>query len=342
MQNINIHKIDEITTPEQLKNKFKQTELNFNFIQNSRKTITDILNGKDKRKIVIVGPCSIHDYQLTITYTNFLKTIQTKFEKNIFIVMRMYFEKPRTINGWKGFIYDPFINETNNIEEGLNKTRQLLLEVTNMEIPIGTEFLDTIIPQYIDDLITWGCIGARTTESQLHRQLASGMSMPIGFKNSTSGNIKPALNACKSAEVSHSFLGINTCGKVSVVHTSGNKNTCLVLRGGENIGNNINIENILSHQKVFIDLSHDNTIINGSKDYTQQIENINLIKNLNKERNILNNIKGIMIESNIKESNQTISSELKYGISITDKCLNIDDTEKLILNFYNYLEDCNN
>ena len=342
MQNINIHKIDEITTPEQLKNKFKQTELNFNFIQNSRKTITDILNGKDKRKIVIVGPCSIHDYQLTITYTNFLKTIQTKFEKNIFIVMRMYFEKPRTINGWKGFIYDPFINETNNIEEGLNKTRQLLLEVTNMEIPIGTEFLDTIIPQYIDDLITWGCIGARTTESQLHRQLASGMSMPIGFKNSTSGNIKPALNACKSAEVSHSFLGINTCGKVSVVHTSGNKNTCLVLRGGENIGNNINIENILSHQKVFIDLSHDNTIINGSKDYTQQIENINLIKNLNKERNILNNLKGIMIESNIKESNQTISSELKYGISITDKCLNIDDTEKLILNFYNYLEDCNN
>lgn len=329
MNNININSITNIISPKDLKLKYPINDNDIEFIENSRKTVKDIMKKTIKKKIIIVGPCSIHDYQLTIDYANFLKKMKEKYPKNM-IIMRMYFEKPRTITGWKGFLYDPDINETNNIEKGLELTRQLLIEITKMKIPIATEFLDTIIPQYIDDLITWGCIGARTTESQLHRQLASGLTIPIGFKNSTSGDIEIAINASKSAAVSHSFLSVDENGKVSIVHTKGNQNTGIVLRGSNKTGSNIMYNNINKHSNIIIDLSHDNTLKDGKKDFKEQINNVDVILQLLKNNTILNNnLDGIMIESNIKSGNQPITSHLEYGISITDKCLDLIDTEQI-------------
>ena len=328
--NINISKIDELITPCDLKSCHNISHDDELFIASSRNTIINIMNKNINKKIIIVGPCSIHNYKQTLDYAKFLKVIQSKYT-NLFIVMRVYFEKPRTVNGWKGFLYDPDLDESNKIDKGLKLTRKILVELTKMRIPIATEFLDTIIPQYIDDIISWGCIGARTSESQLHRQLSSGLSIPIGFKNSTSGDIDIAINGCLSANVPHSFLGININGKASIVHTKGNPHTSIVLRGSKIDGNNINQDNILKYKNIFIDVSHDNTLYDGNKDYTRQLDNIKLIIKLIKNNsNINTNIDGIMIESNLKSGSQSISNNLKYGISITDKCINTSDTEEIL------------
>ena len=266
---------------------------------------------------------------------------------NLYIVIRLYFEKPRTINGWKGFLYDPELDNSNRIDCGLIKTRKLLIEITKMRIPIATEFLDTIIPQYIDDLISWGCIGARTVESQLHRQLASGLSMSIGFKNRTDGNKIIAINGMLSSKEPHSFLGIDMNGCASSINTNGNKNTCFVLRGDCINGINFHkgdieeTENLLNQNSlnkgIIIDTSHDNTLINGKKDYKKQIENCEYISN---EWGTNKNIIGLMIESNINEGKQNIENKpLKYGISITDGCINLNDTFNILVNLNNSLKE---
>lgn len=330
MNNINIKSISNIISPKELKIKYPLDKEDIEFVESSRLDVKNILKKKNNKKMIIVGPCSIHDYKVTVEYAEFLKKLIQKYPQHK-IIMRMYFEKPRTVAGWKGFLYDPEINETNKIEKGIELTRKLLIEITKMKIPIATEFLDTIIPQYIDDLITWGCIGARTTESQLHRQLASGLTIPIGFKNSTHGDIDIAINACKSASVPHSFLSIDENGKVSIVHTTGNQNTGIVLRGSNKSGSNITSENLKKYSNVIIDLSHDNTLVNGKKNYLAQIDNIDVIVQIIKENTLLQkNLDGIMIESNLKPGNQPITDNLEYGISITDKCLDLTDTELLV------------
>jgi len=331
MNNINIESIKKLVTPYELKNELNLKYEDRQFIENSRIEINNIINDKSNKMLVIVGPCSIHKYEECIEYAKKLKDVTEEFV-NIYIVIRLYVEKPRTINGWKGFLYDPDLNETNNISKGLEMTRKLLIEITRLKLPIATEFLDTIIPQYIDDLISWGCIGARTVESQLHRQLASGLSISIGFKNRTDGNIDVAINGMLSSKNPHSFLGIDINGNASIVNTTGNNNTCLVLRGGDG-KKNLYLDNILDvvkklnimecNKNIIIDVSHDNSIKEGKKDYKEQINNINIINNfINKTENI----KGIMIESNINEGKQNISDNLKYGVSITDGCINLNDT----------------
>lgn len=340
MNNINIDSIKKLETPYEIKNNYNINYDDILFINESRKTINNIINGNSNKKIIIVGPCSIHDYQQCITYAKFIQKCISEFS-NIFIVIRLYFEKPRTIKGWKGFLYDPDLDNTNDISKGLIMTRKLLIEITKMRIPIATEFLDTIIPQYIDDLISWGCIGARTVESQLHRQLASGLSMAIGFKNRTDGNKEIAINAMLASQEKQSFLGVNINGRASIVNTNGNKNTCIVLRGdcikGCNFDNeNINITKTMLKEKdlnesIIVDVSHDNSMIENKKSYKKQINNVELI--LNMWNSNQHTICGIMIESNINEYKQSINDKpLKYGISITDGCINIEDTYNLLNN----------
>ena len=331
--NININNINNIPIPSEIINNSRLNNNDYQFIYNSRKTIQNILDGKDNRLLVVVGPCSIHHYDTAIEYAKLLSEL--KF-KNLFIVMRVYFEKPRTSVGWKGFIYDPDLDNSNNINKGLTLARKLLEEITKLRIPIGVEFLDTITPQYLADLVSWGAIGARTTESQIHRQLASGLSMPIGFKNLTDGNIDKAINGIKSANNQHTFLGINIEGKVSVVETSGNKYSHLILRGGEKP--NYDIDTIINlpklDKKIIIDCSHDNCCKNYKRQalvalYTMRLK---MLKGLN--------IGGIMLESNINEGKQEISNNLKYGVSITDGCLSFTST-KTLLNIIDKMEIIN-
>ena len=340
MNNINVKSINKLKSPYKIKNTYNINYDDILFINNSRNTINNILNGTVNKKLIIVGPCSIHNYEECLIYAKFIKNYMSEFP-NIFIVIRLYFEKPRTIKGWKGFLYDPDLDNSNDISKGLLLTRKLLIEITKMKIPIATEFLDTIIPQYIDDLISFGCIGARTVESQLHRQLASGLSMAIGFKNRTDGNKEIAVNGMLSSKIPHSFLGIDINGQAAIVNTNGNINTCLVLRGdcinGMNFDNNnikisqeLLIKNDLN-KNIVVDVSHDNTLVNGIKDYNKQIENIELIINMWSKNN--NCVCGIMIESNINSGKQSINNSinnLEYGISITDGCIGINDTYNIL------------
>ena len=346
MNNININSIKKLRTPYEIKNEYNIDYEDTLFINNCRSTINNILCGKSKKKIVIVGPCSIHNYTECINYAKELKTKMNDFS-NLYIVIRLYFEKPRTINGWKGFLYDPELNSSNKIDNGLIETRKLLIKITQMRIPIATEFLDTIIPQYIDDLISWGCIGARTVESQLHRQLASGLSMGIGFKNRTDGNKIIAVNGMLSSKEPHSFLGIDMNGCASIINTNGNKNTCIVLRGDCVNGRNFDTSDIKEtislleknnlNKGIIIDTSHDNTLVDGKKNFKKQIENCEYISN---EWKINKNIIGLMIESNINEGKQNIENlPLKYGISITDGCINLNDTFNILFNLNNSLEN---
>ena len=344
MDNINISSIQKLCSPYELKNKLNLSYKNKLFIEQSRKDIIDILNNKIKKKLIIVGPCSVHNIEQCISYATELKKHINKYN-NLYIVLRLYFEKPRTIKGWKGYLYDPCLDGTNKIDIGLYNTRKLLLDITTMEIPIATEFLDTISPQYIDDLISWGCIGARTVESQLHRQLVSGLSMPMGFKNRTDGNCEIAINGILSAKECHSFFGIDINGCASIINTIGNVNTTIVLRGGCRT-NNINIETLNNvelllekndlNKNVIIDVSHDNTLMDNKKDYKKQINNIDTI--IDYWQNNIQIIKGVMIESFINEGNQSIENKpLKYGISITDGCLDLSNTINLLDKMNNIL-----
>jgi 3-deoxy-7-phosphoheptulonate synthase len=301
----------------------------------SRQTAADIISGRDKRLLVIVGPCSIHDVSGALEYAALLKAAAHQFADTLFIVMRVYFEKPRTILGWKGLINDPHLDNTFDIHYGLRSARKLLLELIALGIPTATEFLDTIIPQYLSDLICWSAVGARTVESQTHRELASGLSMPVGFKNTTDGNIKIAIDGVISAGHAHHFLSISKQGIASVVHTSGNPDCHIILRGS-NHSTNYSPQDIQQatqalQQKnlppyLIVDCSHGNSM----KNHSQQHVVVNTL--VEQMQAGVKAIRGVMLESYLVAGKQTLTrgEPLIYGQSITDACLSWDETQELL------------
>ncbi|NIA17033.1 MAG: 3-deoxy-7-phosphoheptulonate synthase [Planctomycetes bacterium] len=333
--NLNIKQFKPLITPEELKKKFPQSEQAANFILQSRKAIQDILTNKDKRRMVITGPCSLHDNEAALEYAQRLKKLQEKVAGKLLLIMRTYFEKPRTTIGWKGMLYDPRLDNSDDIEEGFHKARKILIEIADIHLPAATELLDPITPQYLADMISWAAIGARTTESQIHRQMASGLSMPIGFKNATDGSIDGAVDAIKSASNAHSFMGINRLGQVIIAETTGNKFGHLVMRGG-NSGPNYAAEYIAFAKillkktgvtnGIVIDCSH----ANSNKDHKQQRYVLTDIEEQIKDGD--KSIAGVMLESFLCEGHQNLSEpkNLKYGISVTDKCIGWEETEELI------------
>lgn len=331
--NTNIAELKEVIIPSNLQLRYEMTEEDAAFVIKTRTDIQNILLKTDPRFLVVVGPCSIHDYDTAIEYAKQLKTVSENCP-NLFIVMRVYFEKPRSRTGWKGFIYDPDLDDSYDINKGLSLARKLLLELVQLRIPVGCEFLDLITPQYISDLVSWGAIGARTSESQTHRQLASGLSMPVGFKNLTSGDTDKAINGIISAQVPHNFIGINENGKVSHVITKGNPYSHIILRGGdepnyqqpviEKLTTSLKKENIKTG--IIIDCSHGNSQSN----YNRQISVAIYAKRLSYFNKY--SVSGIMLESNIKKGNQKLKHKgtLVQGQSITDACIDIETTKTLL------------
>lgn len=344
IDNLNIASNDVLITPQKLKDEMPLTGSALESVQKDRGTIFSILDRTDPRLFVVVGPCSIHDPGAAIDYANRLKLLSEKVSDNLFLVMRVYFEKPRTSIGWKGLINDPYLDDSFKIEEGLRIGRKLLLDIVNVGLPTSTEALDPISPQYIQDLISWSAIGARTTESQTHREMSSGLSSAVGFKNGTDGGLTVAVNAMQSVSSPHRFLGINAQGQVSVVTTKGNPYAHVVLRGGSN-GPNYDSVHVAQCEKtledggvssnIVIDCSHANSSKNPDlqplviKDITRQI--------LEGNKSII----GVMLESFIKAGNQTIPknlNDLKYGISVTDACMDWETTEKSIIEMASKVE----
>lgn len=338
LEDLNIEKYEKILTPKELKEKYPVTLKIRKKILDYRKTLKNILNKKDKRKIIICGPCSIHNLKEGLEYAKKLRNLSRNFKK-IFVVMRTYLEKPRTTIGWKGFVYDPDLDEKYNINKGLEYGRKFLIEINKIGLPCAYEFLRTDLPQYLADLISWGAIGARTTESQLHRELASGLSMPVGFKNNTSGDISVAVNSCLSAKYPHSFPGINEDGKIVSVKTKGNTYCHVVLRGGNGVPNYYpeKIKETIELMKksgispnIIVDCSH----ANSNKKHENQIKVAKDVLKQIIEGN--KNIIGIMLESNINEGKQEFPKsreeieKLKYGVSITDACISFEETEKIL------------
>jgi 3-deoxy-7-phosphoheptulonate synthase len=327
----NIEQISELSTPNQIIKKLDSQTLEN--IKNYRKDIENVLNNKDNRLVVIVGPCSIHSISVALDYANFIVSIKEKYKKSLIIIMRTYLAKPRTTIGWKGLIYDPDLNNTNDLNLGIIKSRFILEEISKKGVACSMEHLDNFTPQYFDDLLSWSSIGARSVESQIHRELSSGVSCPVGMKNTTSGDITIAAQAVISASKPHVFLGCNKDGKMSKVKTKGNKNCHIILRGGANGPNYLEkdileTEQILSNlqikDKIMIDCSH----ANSNKDYKQQI---NVVSSVAKQISQGNkSIFGVMIESNINEGKQEISDNLEYGVSITDSCVNLETTIQML------------
>ncbi len=330
--NTRIEQAQEPILPIELIHKYFLSDNDINFIKQSRETIANILSGKDKRLLVIIGPCSIHDTKLAIDYANRLAKLKDELQEELFIVMRVYFEKPRTTIGWKGLIYDPDLDESFDMDKGLKLSRKLLRDIVRMRLPTATEYLDLIIPQYFADLISWGAIGARTTESQSHRELASGLSCPVGFKNATNGNINIAVDAVISASYSHMFWSTSKKGLLRRYKTKGNKKCHIILRGGSE-KTNYSAEDVNSAclklanknlmPRLMVDCSHGNS----QKEFKNQLKVIDSVSA--QIASGKDNIFGVMIESNINEGNQQITSrdKLKYGVSITDSCLGFKDSE---------------
>ena len=299
-------------------------------VETTRHQIADLVHGRDKRLLTIIGPCSIHDPKAALEYAQRLLPLRKKYEKELLIVMRVYFEKPRTTVGWKGLINDPHLNGTFDINFGLRQARRLLLDLNNLGVPASTEFLDMITPQYYADLISWGAIGARTTESQVHRELASGLSCPVGFKNGTDGNLKIAIDAIGAASPPHHFLSVTKAGPPAIVHTAGNPDCHAILRGGKEPNYSAEHVKAAAEQlakagvtpKLMVDFSH----ANSRKDYTRQMEVAHdvAVQLKNSEQNIM----GIMVESHLVGSLQ--DNPETYGQSITDACIGWDATEELL------------
>ncbi len=334
-ENLNIVEVSPITSPKKLKDFLPLSDSVIENVLEARNAIRSILEGDDSRILMIVGPCSIHDPQAAFEYAERLKSLADKVSDKILVVMRVYFEKPRTTVGWKGLINDPELDGSHKINEGIEIARKLLIGINSIGLPCATETLDPITPQYLADLISWSAIGARTTESQTHREMASGLSMPVGFKNGTDGGLSVAINAMKSALQPHHFLGINNEGLSSAIQTSGNRNVHLVLRGGSNGPNYDAVsihkasESLVSEglsEAIMIDCNHANS---GKDPSRQELVLRDAIHQIKKGDN---SIIGIMIESNINGGNQPISASLQYGVSITDACLDWENTERIILN----------
>ncbi|MBO7146706.1 MAG: 3-deoxy-7-phosphoheptulonate synthase [Lentisphaeria bacterium] len=342
VSNINIEKQYPLPTPHEILGELPISPAEENTIFRFRKEVEEIIFRRDKRLLIITGPCSIDSLPAALEYASAMKKLQEKVSSKIMLVMRAYFEKPRTTLGWKGMIYDPDLNSSFNIEKGLRLARKLLLELVRMELPAATEFLDPIIPQYISDLISWAAIGARTVESQTHRQLASGLSMPVGFKNATDGSIHIAIDAIRTARAKHSFLGVIGDGRTGVFSTRGNYCCHVVLRGGQHLPN-YGSENVAYAVElmrklnltpsVMIDCSHANSM----RDPRKQPKILDDI--VDQIRAGQQYICGAMIESYIKTGHQDIVSNGKMmpGISLTDPCLGLKETEEAILNVYENL-----
>ena len=339
-ENLNIVEVMPITSPKNLKDLMPVSDSVIETVLNARNAIKSILEGEDSRLLMIVGPCSIHDPKAAIEYAKRLKKLADKVSETVLVVMRVYFEKPRTTVGWKGLINDPELDGSHKINKGIELARRLLLDINALGLPCATETLDPITPQYLADLISWSAIGARTTESQTHREMASGLSMPVGFKNGTDGGLSVAINAMKSALQPHHFLGINNEGLSSAIQTSGNRNLHLVLRGGSN-GPNYDAVSIQKATEflaseglpevIMIDCNHANSGKDPSRQELVLRDAVHQIKNGD------NSIIGIMIESNINGGNQPISASLQYGVSITDACLDWENTNRIILNAHQSL-----
>lgn len=319
-----------LITPRTLLENYPSTSQINKLVKDTRTEISNIINGNSNKFLCIIGPCSIHNIEEAKEYANSLVNLSNTVKNKMLIVMRVYFEKPRTTTGWKGLINDPNLDESYDVNKGLRMARELLIYINSIGLPCAYEILDTITPQYISDLISWGAIGARTTESQVHRQLVSGLSMPVGFKNGTGGSISIATDAVKSASHPHCFMGITEDGIASICNTLGNKDCHIILRGSNK---GPNYQNISYSFPVVVDCSHDNS----NKDFNMQPH---VLKDVMIQRNNGNkNIVGIMIESNINEGKQTlINGKLKYGISITDSCINLETTFKIIQEHYNSLK----
>lgn len=336
VDNLNVASQEVLITPSALKEKLPLTPTAEKTVFIGRQTIQNILKREDPRIFVVVGPCSIHDLEAAKDYARRLKQLSEVVGDTLYLVMRVYFEKPRTTVGWKGLINDPYMNDTFKIEEGLHLGRELLVELSEMGLPLATEALDPISPQYMQDCISWSAIGARTTESQTHREMSSGLSCPVGFKNGTDGGLEVAINALKSMAHSHNFLGINGEGQVAIIRTKGNKYGHTVLRGGNGKPNYDSVSVKLCEaeldkaglvKNIMIDCSH----ANSNKDASLQplvLENVtNQILDGNES------ILGLMIESNIGFGSQSIpadKSQLKYGVSVTDACIDWETTAQAL------------
>ena len=345
IDDLNIASNVTLITPEQLKKKIPLSAKAQQTVSHGRQVVRDILDGKDHRLFIVIGPCSIHDVKAAHEYADRLKALAEEVSDTLFLVMRVYFEKPRTTVGWKGLINDPYLDDSFKIEDGLHIGRQLLLDLAEKGLPTATEALDPISPQYLQDLISWSAIGARTTESQTHREMASGLSSAVGFKNGTDGGLTVAINALQSVSNPHRFLGINQKGGVSIVTTKGNRYGHVVLRGGNGKPNYDSVSVALCEQElkkakiaanIMIDCSH----ANSNKDPALQplvLENItNQIVDGNQS------ISSLMIESHLGWGNQSICedlSQLQYGVSITDACIDWDTTEKSIRSMHAKLKD---
>jgi len=337
LNDIHVNSEKVLITPDQLRSELPLSEDGRNFVKASRRVIADIIHKKDHRLLVISGPCSVHDIDAAKEYARKLKALHDKHQDSLYIVMRVYFEKPRTTVGWKGLINDPHMDGTFDVESGLRKARELLIYLTDLGLPLATEALDPISPQYLAELFSWSAIGARTTESQTHREMASGLSMPIGFKNGTNGSLDVAINALQSAASSHRFMGINRQGQVALIKTSGNPDGHVILRGGKQPNyDSVNValcEDELNAQNlepgIVVDCSHGNS----SKDYRRQTLVAKNVFDQIEEGN--KSIIGIMLESNIHAGNQSTKvdkSELKYGVSVTDACIDLIETDDLLTN----------
>jgi len=345
VQNVNVEQIVTLTSPSALDEQIPGSAEAHATVLDGREAIKNILAGQDPRMLVIVGPCSIHDEKAALEYAERLAKLRERVNDRLELVMRVYFEKPRTTVGWKGLINDPYLNGSFDMQEGLRIARRLLNEIGQMRLPTGTEILDPITPQYIDDLVSWAAIGARTTESQTHRQMASGLSMPVGFKNSTEGSVQVALDAMQSAKSPHSFLGIDGQGNAAIIKTKGNPWGHVILRGGK-AASNFEAADVAKTAQMLrdaklptglmVDCSHANS---GKKYEKQQVAWRSVV-----EQRVAGNVDlvGLMLESNRSEGDQKLGddpSKLEYGVSITDACIGWDETEQLIDWAYNQLAD---
>ncbi|MES2790955.1 MAG: 3-deoxy-7-phosphoheptulonate synthase [Planctomycetota bacterium] len=336
-QQIHIRGTTPLISPRDLLQQIPMSVAANRTVVQGRAELIRVLSGEDPRLLAVVGPCSIHDEQAALEYAQKLQAVSEQIKSTTLVIMRVYFEKPRTVMGWKGLINDPGLDGSFDIEKGLRRARELLLKINEMGLPAATEMLEPITPQYAADLVTWAAIGARTTESQTHRQMASGLSMPVGYKNGTDGNLEIAIQAMQAAQSPHSFLGIDTDGRTCVIHTTGNPYGHLILRGGRS-GPNYDAQNVkaaadaLSAAKLppylMVDCSH----ANSDKDYTKQAA---VWRDAVAQRAAGNrHIVGLMLESNLLAGSQKLTadlSQLKYGISITDGCIGWEQTEELLL-----------
>ena len=334
---IRIRAVESLANPDELVRQFPVDEETAAFIHQSRQTVNDIIQGRDQRLLAIVGPCSLHDPIAALEYAHKLKHLSDSLSDELFIVMRTYFEKPRTVGGWKGLILDPSMDGSYDIAGGIQLARSLLLKIIKVGLPVGCEVLDPIIPQYIDELMSWSSIGARTTESQIHRNLASGLSVAVGFKNSTSGDLLNAINAIRSAHQPASFIGRDGNGASAIFRTTGNDCCHLILRGGDDSPNHyeddvesarLMMEKELVNPAIIVDCSH----ANSRKNYERQKRVLRAV--IDQVCYGEKAIKGFMLESNLAPGCQKIPSDLsqlKYGVSVTDACIGWDETERILV-----------